>query len=79
MKAIFETCETCQGTGMIKTDIFGEVYPMNQKTVWNEEAHEYLELTEKVCPDCCGAGEVDITDDKEDERIDEYIKNRKEK
>lgn len=78
MKPIFETCETCQGTGMIKVDIFGETYPIDQRSVWNEEAQEYLELSEKVCPDCCGAGEVEVSEDKEDERIDEWIKNRKE-
>ena len=78
MKAIFEKCETCQGTGMIKSDIFGEVYPMDQKSVWSEEAQEYLELTEKVCPDCEGSGLIDVTDDYFLNKADEQIKSRKE-
>ena len=44
MKPLFETCETCQGTGMIKVDIFGETYPIDQKSVWNEEAQECTRL-----------------------------------
>ena len=76
MKAIFKTCETCKGAGRVKKTIFGEIFELEAQTAWSEEIGKYVELKECDCPECDGAGEIDYTEDVEDDI--EYFK-RKEK
>lgn len=78
MKAIFKTCETCNGAGKVKKNIFGEIFEIDTQTAWSEEIGEYVELSECICPDCDGSGEIDYTDDYFLNKEDEIIKIRKE-
>lgn len=78
MKQIMKTCSTCEGEGMVKIDTFGDVHTLDTPSVWCEEAQEFLELKEDICPDCLGLGEIDITDDYYLNEADDFIKSQKE-
>jgi len=78
MKTVFKTCETCNGAGKVKKNIFGEIFEIDTQTAWSEEIGEYVELSECICPDCDGSGEMDYTDDYYLNKEDEIIKIRKE-
>jgi DnaJ-class molecular chaperone len=75
MKPIMKKCETCEGLGLVKIDTLGEVHTADTDQVWCEEAQEFLSLHEEICPDCLGLGEIDISDDIEDDIV---YQNRKE-
>lgn len=76
MKQIMKTCSTCDGKGMVKIDTLGDLHTLDTQSVWCEDGQEFLELKEEYCPECFGLGEIDITEDVEDDI--EYFK-RKEK
>lgn len=78
MKQIMKTCSTCEGEGMVKIDTLGDVHTLDTPSVWCEEAQEFLELKEEICPDCLGLGEIDITDDYYLNEADDYNKAQKE-
>lgn len=74
MKQIMKHCETCEGLGLVKIDSLGEIHSVEVEKVWNEDAESYLKVTECICPDCLGLGEIDITEDVEDDI--EYFKRK---
>lgn len=79
MKIIMAKCLTCEGEGIVKIDTLGNVHILDTPSVWCEEAQEFLELKEEICPECDGLGEIDITDDYYLNEADDYIKAQKEK
>ena len=66
MNLITKKCETCNGHGIVKVDELGEVHNIEKNRVYSQE-FGYLKLKESICPDCEGLGEIDITDDVEDD------------
>lgn len=79
MKQIMKHCETCDGLGLVKIDSLGEIHSVEVEKVWNDEAEAYLKVTECICPDCLGLGEIDITEDYYLNEADDFIKAQKEK
>ena len=67
MKQIMKKCETCNGQGVVKIDTLRNIHLITTEKVWCEEAEQYLETETAICPDCEGLGEIDITDDVEDD------------
>ena len=76
MKAL-KKCPTCDGEGMIKRDDLNELHHIDTEKVWCDEANEWMTLRVEICPECEGAGQVDIYDEIQNEIIDNYAKNRK--
>lgn len=65
-------CETCEGVGYIKKNVYGEIFTIKESEKIDEK------LTTEPCPDCEGLGEVEYEFDYQG-AADDFIKSQKEK